>query len=448
MNNPHVLGTESVGKLLVQFSIPAIISMTIVSLYNIIDSVFIGHGVGPMAIAGLAITFPMMNLIAAFGNLVAAGGATISSIKLGQKDMQGAVDVLGNTLMLCWVNAVVFGGLAFLFLDDILRFFGASQETLPYARDFMQVVLLGTPITYTMIGLNNVMRATGYPRMAMIISLSSVFCNLALAPVFIFHFGWGIRGAALATVLSQVLGAALVLWHFTRKTTVVRLQRGFWRLKQRIVSSIFSIGLSPFLMNVTACVVVIFINNSLQSHGGDLAIGAYGITNRLLMLYVMIVMGLTMGMQPIVGYNFGAQKLDRVKQVLRLSIMAGACITSTGFIICELFPHAVVSIFTDDEQLIGIAARSVRICVAVFPIVGIQIVIGNFFQSIGMAKMSIFLSLTRQLIYLLPGLLIFSHYFGLDGVWICQPVSDFLAFVTAVLALWWYIRKQRVKVAG
>ena len=447
MNNPHVLGTESVGKLLVQFSIPAIISMTIVSLYNIIDSVFIGHGVGPMAIAGLAITFPMMNLIAAFGNLVAAGGATISSIKLGQKDMQGAVDVLGNTLMLCWVNAVVFGGLAFLFLDDILRFFGASQETLPYARDFMQVVLLGTPITYTMIGLNNVMRATGYPRMAMIISLSSVFCNLALAPVFIFHFGWGIRGAALATVLSQVLGAALVLWHFTRKTTVVRLQRGFWRLKQRIVSSIFSIGLSPFLMNVTACVVVIFINNSLQSHGGDLAIGAYGITNRLLMLYVMIVMGLTMGMQPIVGYNFGAQKLDRVKQVLRLSIMAGACITSTGFIICELFPHAVVSIFTDDEQLIGIAARSVRICVAVFPIVGIQIVIGNFFQSIGMAKMSIFLSLTRQLIYLLPGLLIFSHYFGLDGVWICQPVSDFLAFVTAVLALWWYIRKQRVHAA-
>ena len=447
MNNPHVLGTESVGKLLVQFSIPAIISMTIVSLYNIIDSVFIGHGVGPMAIAGLAITFPMMNLIAAFGNLVAAGGATISSIKLGQKDMQGAVDVLGNTLMLCWVNAVVFGGLAFLFLDDILRFFGASPETLPYARDFMQVVLLGTPITYTMIGLNNVMRATGYPRMAMIISLSSVFCNLALAPVFIFHFGWGIRGAALATVLSQVLGAALVLWHFTRKTTVVRLQRGFWRLKQRIVSSIFSIGLSPFLMNVTACVVVIFINNSLQSHGGDLAIGAYGITNRLLMLYVMIVMGLTMGMQPIVGYNFGAQKLDRVKQVLRLSIMAGACITSTGFIICELFPHAVVSIFTDDEQLIGIAARSVRICVAVFPIVGIQIVIGNFFQSIGMAKMSIFLSLTRQLIYLLPGLLIFSHYFGLDGVWICQPVSDFLAFVTAVLALWWYIRKQRVHTA-
>ena len=447
MNNPHVLGTESVGKLLVQFSIPAIISMTIVSLYNIIDSVFIGHGVGPMAIAGLAITFPMMNLIAAFGNLVAAGGATISSIKLGQKDMQGAVDVLGNTLMLCWVNAVVFGGLAFLFLDDILRFFGASPETLPYARDFMQVVLLGTPITYTMIGLNNVMRATGYPRMAMIISLSSVFCNLALAPVFIFHFGWGIRGAALATVLSQVLGAALVLWHFTRKTTVVRLQRGFWRLKQRIVSSIFSIGLSPFLMNVTACVVVIFINNSLQSHGGDLAIGAYGITNRLLMLYVMIVMGLTMGMQPIVGYIFGAQKLDRVKQVLRLSIMAGACITSTGFIICELFPHAVVSIFTDDEQLIGIAARSVRICVAVFPIVGIQIVIGNFFQSIGMAKMSIFLSLTRQLIYLLPGLLIFSHYFGLDGVWICQPVSDFLAFVTAVLALWWHIRKQRVRAA-
>ena len=443
MNNPHTLGTEPVGKLLLQFSIPAIISMTIVSLYNIIDSVFIGHGVGPMAIAGLAITFPLMNLQAAFGNLVAAGGATISSIKLGQKDMKGATDVLGNTLMLCWINAVVFGGVAFLFLDDILRFFGASPDTLPYARDFMQVVLLGTPVTYTMIGLNHVMRATGYPRMAMNISLSSVLCNVVLAPVFIFQLEWGIRGAALATVLSQVLGAALVLWHFTRRQTAVRLQHGFWQLKRRIVGSILSIGLSPFLMNVTACVIVIFINQSLQRHGGDLAIGAYGIINRLLMLYVMVVMGLTMGMQPIVGYNYGAQKLDRVRQALRKSIFWGVVITSTGFVVCELFPHAVASVFTTDEELIGIAAHGLRICVAVFPFVGAQIVIGNFFQSIGMAKTSIFLSLTRQLIYLLPGLLLFSHFFGLDGVWICQPVSDLLAYITAVVALAWYNRKHR-----
>ncbi len=339
MNNAHILGTERIGKLLVQYSIPAIIGMTITSLYNIIDSIFIGHGVGPMGIAGLAITFPLMNLVVAFCTMVSAGGSTISSIRLGQKDLDGATEVLGNTLMFCLVNMV-----------------------------------------------------------------------------------W-------------------VVSHFLQKTSVVRLQRGFWKMKKRIISSILSIGMSPFLMNVTACVIVIIVNNSLQQYGGDMAIGAYGIINRLLVLYVMIVLGLTMGMQPIVGYNFGAQKHDRVKATLRLTIIAGVCITSTGFLICELFPHAISAIFTSDEELIDIASRGVRIAVAIFPLVGAQIVIGNFFQSIGKAKISIFLSLTRQLLYLLPGLLIFPHYFGLDGIWICMPVSDFFAFVTAAVALWIYVKR-------
>lgn len=444
MNNPHLLGTERIGKLLLQYSIPAIISMTIVSLYNIIDSIFIGHGVGAMAIAGLAITFPLMNLAAAFGNLVSAGGSTISSIRLGQKDMEGVNKVLGNTLMLCLVNAVVFGGLTFIFLDDILRFFGASGETLPYARDFMQVILLGTPITFTMIGLNHIMRATGHPKKAMLTSLTTVVCNIILAPLFIFQFDWGIRGAALATVISQFIGTLWVLNHFLQRSNPIRLRRGFHRLERRIVGSIFSIGMSPFLMNVTACAIVIIINNSLQHHGGDMAIGAYGIINRLLMLYVMVVMGLTMGMQPITGYNFGARRLDRVKQVLRLGITAGVCITSSGFLICELFPHAVASVFTSDEALINMAARGVRICVAIFPFVGAQIVIGNFFQSIGMAKISIFMSLTRQLLYLLPCLLVFPQFMGLDGIWTSMPVSDFFAFVTAVLILLWYVRRKHL----
>ena len=236
-----------------------------------------------------------------------------------------------------------------------------------------------------------------------------------------------------------------VVSHFLQKTSVVRLQRGFWKMKKRIISSILSIGMSPFLMNVTACVIVIIVNNSLQQYGGDMAIGAYGIINRLLVLYVMTVLGLTMGMQPIVGYNFGAQKHDRVKATLRLTIIAGVCITSTGFLICELFPHAISAIFTSDEELIDIASRGVRIAVAIFPLVGAQIVIGNFFQSIGKAKISIFLSLTRQLLYLLPGLLIFPLYFGLDGIWICMPVSDFFAFVTAAVALWIYNTRLSVK---
>ena len=443
MNDPHILGTVRIDKLLLQYSIPAIIGMTITSLYNIIDSIFIGHGVGPMGIAGLAITFPLMNLVVAFCTMVSAGGSTISSIRLGQKDLDGATEVLSNTLMFCLVNAFVFGSLSFLFLDDILRFFGASNETLPYARAFMQVILLGTPITYIMIGLNNIMRATGYPKKAMLTSMVTVVCNLILAPIFIFQFDWGIRGAATATVISQFIGMVWVVSHFLQKTSTIRLHRDFWKMKKHIIGSILSIGMSPFLMNVTACVIVIIVNNSLQQYGGDMAIGAYGIINRLLVLYVMIVLGLTMGMQPIVGYNFGAQKHDRVKATLRLTILAGVCITSTGFLICELFPNAISALFTSDDELIGIASRGVRIAVAIFPLVGAQIVISNFFQSIGKAKISIFLSLTRQLLYLLPGLLIFPHYFDLDGIWMSMPVSDFFAFLTAAVALWIYIKKWK-----
>ena len=444
-NNPHLMGTEPIGKLLLQYSIPAIIGMTIVSLYNIIDSIFIGHGVGSMAIAGLAITFPMMNLTAAFGNLVSAGGATVSSIRLGQKDTEGVNKVLGNTLMLCIVNSVVFGGLSLIFLDDILRFFGASNETLPYARDFMQVILAGTPFAYVMIGMNYVMRATGHPKKAMLTSMASVLCNVILAPLFIFQFGWGIRGAALATIISQFIGMLWVLNHFLNKHNDIRLQRRFLHLERRIVGDIFSIGMSPFLMNVTACVIVIIINNALRNHGGDMAIGSYGIINRLLMLYLMIVMGLTMGMQPIIGYNFGARKPERVKQTLRLAITWGVCITTSGFLICELFPHAVSAVFTSDDVLIDMAAHGLRICVVMFPVIGAQIVIGNFFQNIGLAKMSLFLSLTRQLIFLLPCLLFFPGIWGLDGVWVSLPVSDLLAFLTAVAALLWYMRRQKRK---
>ena len=442
-NDPHILGKESIGKLLLQYSIPAIIGMTITSIYNIIDSIFIGHGVGAMAIAGLAVSFPLMNLVVAFCTLVSAGGSTIASIRLGQKDMKGATEILSHTLMLCITNSFFFGILSFIFLDDILTFFGASPDTLPYARSFMQVILLGTPITYTMIGLNNVMRATGYPKKAMLTSMVTVVANIILAPIFIFHFEWGMRGAATATVISQLIGMVWVVSHFCKKDSTVHFEGKVWKMKGRIVESIFAIGMSPFLMNVCACAIVIVINNSLQEHGGDMAIGAYGIINRLLTLYVMIVLGLTMGMQPIVGYNFGAQKYDRVKATLRLSILTGVCITSTGFIICELFPHAVSAVFTSDGQLIDMASRGVRIGIAMFPLVGAQIVIGNFFQSIGKAKISIFLSLTRQLLYLLPGLIILPRYMGLDGIWTCMPVSDFFAFVTAVVALWIYVKKLK-----
>ncbi len=420
--------------------------MTITSIYNIIDSIFIGHGVGAMAIAGLAVSFPLMNLVVAFCTLVSAGGSAIASIRLGQKDMKGAREVLSHTFALCLTNSIFFGGLSILFLDKILVFFGASPDTLPYARDFMQVILLGTPATYTMIGLNNVMRSTGYPRKAMLTSMVTVVVNIILAPIFIFQFEWGMRGAAIATVTSQFIGMIWVVSHFLNKESTVHLEGSIWKLKKRIVGSIFAIGMSPFLMNVCACVIVIILNNSLQKYGGDMAIGAYGIINRLLTLYVMVVLGLNLGMQPIVGYNFGAMNFERVKRTLRLGIISGVIITSSGFLICEIFPHGVSAIFTDNNELIGLAADGLRIAVMMFPLVGAQIVISNFFQSIGKAKVSIFLSLTRQLLYLLPCLLLFPHWWGVNGVWISMPVSDALAFATAVISLTFYIRsvsKQR-----
>lgn len=442
-NDPHVLGTIPIGKLLLQYSIPAIIGMTLTSMYNIIDSIFIGHGVGAIAIAGLAVSFPLMNLVIAFCMLVSAGGSTIASIRLGQKDVNGATEILSHTLSLCLINSIVFGLMSFIFLDDILMFFGASHETLPYARSFMQVILLGTPISYTMIGLNNVMRSTGYPKKAMLTSMVTVFANIILAPIFIFQFEWGMQGAATATVISQSIGMVWVLHHFADKRNMVHFEGNIWRIKRSIVKDIFAIGMSPFLMNVCACAIVIIINNGLQAHGGDMAVGAYGIINRLLTLYVMIVIGLTMGMQPIIGYNFGAQQHERVKRTLRLGIISGVVITSSGFIICELFPHGVSAIFTDNDELINIAVEGIRYGILMFPLVGAQIVISNFFQSIGKAKISIFLSLTRQLVYLLPGLLIFPHFWGLKGIWVSMPVSDGLAFITAMASLMIYIKKEK-----
>ena len=442
-NDPHILGKERIGKLLLQYSIPAIIGMTITSIYNIIDSIFIGHGVGPMAIAGLAISFPLMNLVVAFCTLVSAGGSTLASIRLGQKDMKGATEILSHTLMLCITNAFFFGILSFIFLDNILIFFGASPDTLPYARSFMQVILLGTPITYTMIGLNNVMRATGYPKKAMLTSMVTVVANIILAPIFIFHFEWGMRGAATATLISQLIGMVWVLSHFCKKESTVHFEGKIWKVKRRIVESIFAIGMSPFLMNMASCFIVILINQGLKEHGGDLAIGAFGIVNRIVFVFIMIVLGLNQGMQPIAGYNYGAKQYPRVTKVLKITIYVATLITTIGFLMGMLIPDLAVSIFTTDEELVRISAKGLRIVVMFFPIVGFQMVTSNFFQSIGMASKAIFLSISRQVLVLIPCLLILPRFYGQLGVWISMPISDLIASLIAGGMLWWQFRQFR-----
>ena len=443
--SPQILGTAPIGKLLVEYSLPAIIAMTVVSLYNVIDSIFIGHGVGAMAIAGLAITFPLMNLIIAFCTLVGVGAATISSIYMGQKDIQRATFVLHNAAILLLVNGLLVTIVTLIFLDPILLFFGASHETLPYARDFMQVILIANPIAYLFVGLNNLMRATGYPKKAMLSSFLTVAVNVIVAPIFIFVLDWGIRGVAMATAIAQLTGLVWVLAHFLNKKSFISFKKGCFKLHRRIIASILSIGMSPFLMNSCACIVVIIINTTLQNYGGDMAIGAYGIVNRMLTLFVMVVMGLTQGMQPIIGYNYGANRFDRVKQTLHYGLIFGGCITTVGFLANELIPGVIVGFFTDSPELLAVSRNGLRIMSAVFAIVGLQIVITQFFQSIGKSQISIFLSLSRQLLFLIPCLLVLPRFFGTDGVWWSIPVADTVAFIIAVIALLYHIRKMSRK---
>ncbi len=443
--NPHVLETEPIGKLLLQYSLPAIIAMTVTSVYNVIDSIFIGHGVGALAISGLALTFPLMNLIIAFSTLIGVGGAAISSIYLGQKDDHKATEVLHNVLILSLISGFCFGGVTWYFLDYILIFFGASDGTLSYARSFMQVLLLANPVSFLFISLNNVMRATGYPRKAMLSSILTVGVNVILAPVFIFQMNWGIKGAALATVFAQICGLVWVLSHFLKASSYIHFRRGYYKLRKNIIVSILSIGMAPFLLNVCASVIVVILNHSFKTYGGDLAIGAYGIVNRMATLFVMVVIGLSQGMQPIVGYNFGARHFDRVEQALRKIISAAVTVMSIGWLMSELFPGYIVAMFSDDYELNELAKVGLRITILAFPMVGAQIVITNFFQSVGKAKISILLSLARQLLFLIPLLYILPNIGHLDiyGVWGSIPVSDILAFVTAVFALRWYLRRLR-----
>ena len=434
------LGTEQIRKLLVQYAVPAIIAMTASSLYNIIDSIFIGQGVGAMAISGLALTFPLMNLAAAFGSLVGVGAATLISVRLGQKDYETAQRVLGNVVTMNLIIGFSFGIITLLFLNPILYFFGASDTTIVYARDFMTIILLGNVVTHMYLGLNAVLRASGHPRQAMYATITTVIVNTILAPIFIYGFEWGIRGAAKATITAQIVS---LIWQFrllTNKNELLHLRKGIYKLKKKIVTDSLAIGMSPFLMNLAACFIVILINKGLKEYGGDLAIGAYGIANRIGFFFVMIVIGLNQGMQPIAGYNFGAQQYDRVMKVVKLTMIGATCVTTFGFLIGEICPHLVASIFTTDQQLIDLAARGMRFVVFCFPIIGFQMVTTNFFQSIGMASKSIFLSLTRQLLFLLPGLWILPPILenitgdGAIGVWISMPVSDFLAtFVAAFM---------------
>ena len=435
------LGSEPIPQLLAQYALPAIVAMVASSLYNMVDSIFIGQGVGPLAIAGLAITFPFMNLSGAIGAAIGVGASTLLSVRLGQKDYQTAQRILGNSVVLKIVSGLLFGAVSLLLLDPVLRFFGATDQTLPYARDYMEVILWGNVFTHLYFGMNALLRAASKPRQAMHATIFTVLLNTALDPLFIYTLDMGIRGAALATVLSQITALCWQIRLFSNPHELLHFRRGIYRLDGDIVRNIFAIGASPFAMNACACVVVIFINTALVRHGGDMAVGAYGIANRIGFLFFMVVMGINQGMQPIAGYNYGAGLRSRMFSVLRLSIYCAVAVMTVGWLAGIFLPTQMASLFTTDAELIRQSAHAITLNQIAFPLIGFQAVMTNFFQSLGKAKISIALSLSRQMFFLLPLLAILPPIYGTDGVWYALPLSDTIAFVMTTIVAWVWLRK-------
>lgn len=436
-----LLGTENIVKLLTQYSIPAIIGMTAASLYNLADSIFIGHGVGPLAISAMAITLPIINITVAFGAMVGVGSSTLLSVKLGQKDYDSARQILGNVVILNTIIGIIISAIVLLFLDKILVAFGASEANIGYARDYMRILIAGNTLTHLYMGLNDIIRASGYPAKAMGVTITAVVVNCILNAIFIFVLDMGIKGAAWATVLAQLVALSVEVRHFANKQSFIHYKRELFILKKSIVKGIFSIGVSPLLMNLCASLVVITLNRGLASHGGDMAVGAYGIVNRVAMFFVMITFGLNQGMQPIVGYNYGAGKVDRMLTTFKYTVFAGCGVLTMAFLLSLLLPEQVAKMFTTDPELLHQTEKALRIVFSVFPIVGFQIVTCSFFQSIGMAWKAIFLSLSRQMIFLIPMLLVFQGVWGLDGIWASLPASDLLAVITAAVMLYYQLKK-------
>ena len=432
---PTELGVKPVNQLIRQYAVPGIIAMTASSLYNMVDSIYIGHiaDVGSLAISGLAVTFPLMNISTAFGTLVGVGAATMISVLLGQKNYAVANKVLSNEVTLNIITGLVFTFVTLMWMDPILRFFGATEATLPFARQYMTVIALGNAVTHLYFGLNSVIRSSGNPKTAMGLTLFTVTSNAILDPIFIFALGMGIKGAAIATILCQLMALTYSFRFFLDRTRVPHFPKGLFKLDWRIARQSLAIGLGPFLMNAAACMVNLFVNQQLGKYGGDLAIGAYGIVNRITFMFVMIVMGLNQGLQPIAGYNYGARQYSRVKEIFMLTAKWAILTTTLCFLVSELIPGAAVGLFTNDPYLEGLAEKGLRTMNIMMPLVGVSMITTTFFQCLGMVNKSIFLSLSRQLIFLLPLLYLLPLKFQEKGIWMSFPISDGITIVISIL---------------
>ncbi|MFR4996705.1 MAG: MATE family efflux transporter [Clostridium paraputrificum] len=441
------LGEEKISKLLMEFSIPAIIGMVVNTLYNIVDRMYIGNikDIGGLALTGVGITMPIMTIIMAFGMLIGIGTSARISLKLGEHKREEAEKHLGNAFTLIIVASVLITIIGLVFMHKILGLFGSSADTEVYAREYMQIIFFGTIFNMLSFGLNHSIRSDGSPKVAMLSMLIGAGTNIILDPIFIFVFGMGVRGAAIATVISQIVSAIWILYYFTKGKSNLKIKREYLSLDKAIVFSIFSIGVSPFSMQIAQSVVQVLANNALKTYGGDLAIGAMTIINSVAMIFMMPIFGLNQGSQPIIGYNYGAEKYKRVKQAVKSATIVATIIVSIGWIITQAAPHLLISIFNRDEQLVGIASTGMRIFLFMLPVVGAQVISSNYFQSIGKAKISMFLSLLRQVILLIPCLIILPKIFGLTGVWLAGAVADGLSSLITLIIFSMSVRKLKDK---
>ena len=435
------LGTQPVRSLLLKYAMPGIIAMTAMSLYNMVDSIFIGHGVGALALSGLTVAKPFMDICAAFGTLVGVGASSLVAIKLGEKDYRSANDILANVILLNILLGAIIMVVGLYWLDPILYAFGASDATIAYAHDYMEIILWGNIITHIYYGLNSMLRSVGHPRISMYATILAVALNVVLDPIFIFVLDMGVRGAALATIISQVVSVTVELIIFLNPKEVIHFHRGIWRLKRDITMRALGIGLAPFLMHMASCFVVIVLNNQLKRYGGDMAIATFGMTNRFMFFFSMIVMGIQQGMQPIVGYNFGANQYPRMLRAYRLSVYCATCVMGVLWLFGLVWPEGFVRLFTHDAELIAQSIAPARVMLCVMVAVGFSMITGNFYTSIGMAPKAIFLSLTRQVLFLIPLILslpLLFDYLGwtsIWGVWWALPISDTLAIIMAAILI-------------
>lgn len=441
MDHMKQLGEESIGKLLIKFSVPAIIGMLVSALYNIVDRIFVGNGVGPLAITGIALTFPIMTIIMGFGMLIGIGATALISIKLGQQKRTEAEGILGNAFILLIIMSAVLTIIGLVFSTPILNFFGAKGQVFIYAKQYITIILIGTASQTLSFGLNNIIRADGKPMIAMSTMLIGAIINTILNPIFIFGFHMGIRGSALATIISQTISAIWVLSYFFTGQSMLKILSKNLKLKKEYILGILSIGMSPFAMQVAASIITIMLNDMLLKYGGDVAVGAMGIINVVTMLILMPIFGINQGVQPIIGFNYGAQKFNRVKKALKIAVLAATIISTTGFILIQLFPTQIISVFSSsDKNFISVGAHGIKIYLIMLPIIGFQIVSANYFQATGKSRISMFLSLIRQVIILIPLIYILPKLYKLNGLWYAGPTSDFLASVATGIFLFRELR--------